>query len=85
MKITLSDHNSYTGYVTVLAGRIEGSIDGLEITGDTIFEPDETFTITLSDPEEGTLIGDGVAVGTIINDDPEPTISISTVSQVSGN
>ena len=80
-----ADHNSYTGYVTVLAGRIEGSIVGLEITGDTIFEPDETFTIILSDPEEGTLIGDRVAIGTIINDDPEPTLSISTVSQVSGN
>ena len=80
-----ADHNSYTGYVTVLAGRIEGSIVGLEITGDTIFEPDETFTITLSDPEEGTQIGDGVAIGTIINDDPEPTLSISTISQISGN
>ena len=79
------NHNSYTGYVTVLAGRIEGSIVGLEITGDTIFEPDETFTITLSDPEEGTQIGDGVAIGTIINDDPEPTLSVSTISQVSGN
>ena len=79
------NHNSYTGYVTVLAGRIEGSIDGLEITGDTIFEPDETFTITLSDPEEGTQIGDGVAIGTIINDDPEPTLSVSTINQVSEN
>ena len=78
-------HNSYTGYVTVLAGRIEGSIAGIEITGDTIFEPDETFTITLSDPEEGTQIGDGVAIGTINNDDPEPTLSVSTISQVNGN
>ena len=80
-----SNHNSYTGYVTVLAGRVEGTIVGLEITGDTIFEPDETFTITLTDPEEGTQIGDGVAIGTIINDDPEPTLSISTISQISGN
>ena len=79
------NHNSYTGYVSVLAGRIEGSIVGLEITGDTIFEPDETFTITLSDPEEGTQIGDGVAIGTIVNDDPEPTLSVSTISQASGN
>ena len=78
-------HNSYTGYVTVLSGRIKGSIDGLEITGDTIFEPDETFTITLSDPEEGTQIGDGVAIGTIINDDPEPTLSVSTINQVNEN
>ena len=79
------NHNSYTGYVTVLAGRIEGTIVGLEITGDTIFEPDETFTITLTDPEEGTQIGDGVAIGTIINDDPEPTLSVSTITQDSGN
>ena len=80
-----ADHNSYTGYVSVLAGRIVGSIVGLEITGDTIFEPDETFTITLSDPEEGTQIGDGLAIGTIINDDPEPTLSVSTITQISGN
>ena len=79
------NHNSYTDYVTVLAGRIEGTIKGFEITGDTIFEPNETFTITLSDPAEGTQIGDGVAIGTIINDDPEPTLSISTINQLSGN
>ena len=68
-----------------MAGRIEGSINGLEITGDTIFEPDETFAVILSDPEEGTQIGDGLAIGTIVNDDPEPTLSVSTISQVSGN
>ena len=78
-------HNSYTGYVIILAGKIENFISGLETTGDTIFEPDETFTITLSSPEAGTQIGDGLAVGTIINDDPEPTLSISTISQVNGN
>ena len=79
------DHNSYTGYVNILAGRIESFINGLEITGDTIFEPDETFVVTLSDPEDGTQIGDGVAIGTIINDDSKPALSISTISQVNGN
>ena len=79
------NHNSYTGYVSVLAGRIEGTIKGFEITGDTIFEPDESFIITLSDPEEGTQIGDGVAIGIIINDDPESTLSVSTITQDSGN
>ena len=79
------DHNSYTGYVRILAGQIENFINGLEITGDTIFEPDETFNVFLSDPDDGTQIGDGVAIGTIINDDPEPVLSISTIGQVSGN
>ena len=78
-------HNSYTGHITISAGEIDGYIDGLETTGDTIFEPNETFTVFLSDPEDGTQIGDGIAIGTIINDDPEPMLSISTISQVNGN
>ena len=79
------DHNSHTGYISIPAGQTSGYIDGLEITGDLIFEPDETFTVILSNPDQGTLIGDGVAIGTIINDDPEPKLSVSTTTQVSGN
>ena len=38
---------------------------------DTDFEPDETFTITLSDASNATIADDS-AIGTIINDDPNP-------------
>ena len=79
------DHNSHTGYVSIAAGQTFNYIGGLETTGDTIFEPDETFTVILSNPEGGTQLGDGVAIGTIINDDPKPTLSISTISQIGEN
>ena len=35
-------------------------------------EDPETFEVALSRPTGGTAIGDGVAVGTIVNDDPMP-------------
>ena len=54
------------------------------VNGDTIFEPNETFTVTLSNPT-GATIADGVATGTILNDDPQPTIFIDDVTQAEGN
>ena len=44
----------------------------LNVNGDLDFEEDEGFTVTLSDPSNGTL-GQGIATGTILNDDDEPT------------
>ncbi|MEM7701951.1 MAG: lamin tail domain-containing protein [Pseudomonadota bacterium] len=42
----------------------------VNINGDTLGEPNETFELTISDVSGGAAIGDGVAIGTIINDDP---------------
>lgn len=41
----------------------------VEILGDTVYEPDETFLVELHSPWKLT-IADGQAVGTILNDDP---------------
>lgn len=41
----------------------------VEVIGDLVGEPDETFTVALSAPV-GLTIVDGVGVGTIVNDDP---------------
>jgi len=38
------------------------------IHGDLLFEPDETFSVQLSDPVDAT-VADALAVGTILNDD----------------
>lgn len=43
----------------------------VDILGDTGFEADETFLVTLSDPSSNAIIDDGEATGTIVNDDPE--------------
>ena len=50
----------------------------VETTPDDVVEPDETFTVTLSGilPDDVSISGDGVATGTIRNDDTA-TISIA--------
>ena len=40
----------------------------VEVKGDALVEPNETFNVTVSNVS-GALLGDGVAVGTIVNDD----------------
>ena len=51
------------------------------IVGDTTVEPNEDFTVTLTNPAGATLL-DGSATGTITNDDvaPLPTLSIGDVT-----
>ncbi|MEO0461525.1 MAG: Calx-beta domain-containing protein [Pseudomonadota bacterium] len=39
------------------------------VSDDKVFEGDETFTVTLSNPTGGYIIGDGVATGTIFDDE----------------
>lgn len=45
----------------------------IQVKGDLDLEPDEAFTVTLSNPEDATL-GQATAVGTIENDDSEISI-----------
>ena len=65
--------SALTGMVSFADGETEKTIT-LQIQGDTDFEPDEGFTVTLSAPTGGATIGDGTAAGTIINDDTAPVI-----------
>ena len=54
------------------------------IFGDNTFEDDETFVLNLGNPLNVT-IARGQGLGTIINDDPIPTISINNVTLSEGN
>ena len=59
----------------------------VNVAGDTTFEPNNGFTVTLSNPSSGT-ISTATAVGNIQNDDPapaDPTISINDVSITEGD
>ena len=50
-----------------------------DVTGDTDFELDEDFLVTLSNPSAGTFITSDTAAGQIINDDPpEVTLEVDT-------
>ena len=48
-------------------------------TPDLLDEPDESLSLTLSGPSNA-LIADGAAVGTIVDDDPTPSLVVSDAS-----
>ena len=78
-----SDYQGGAGSVTFAPGTTSQTITVL-VNGDTKFEPDETFTVNLSGATNAT-IADGSGLGTIRNDDDQPTISINDVSLLEGN
>jgi hypothetical protein len=56
----------------------------VDVNGDTAPEPDETFTIVLSNPSSGT-IADSAGAGTILNDDtPHLMVSDPAVAENGG-
>ncbi|HSS19128.1 MAG TPA: Calx-beta domain-containing protein [Pyrinomonadaceae bacterium] len=78
-----SDYVAASGTVTFLPGQTSRPVD-VTINGDTNFESNETFNVNLSGPTNAT-IADSQGVGTIVNDDSAPTISINDVTQTEGN
>jgi len=60
-----------TGVVAFAAGETSATIS-IEVAGDTLIELDEAFTVTLSAPSAGAVIGTASAIGTILNDDVLP-------------
>ena len=78
-----SDFNSSTSPITIPAGGLTGTI-AVPVFGDQMFEPDETFTVNLSS-SLNAFIATGQAQGTIVNDDPIPSITINDASVVEGN
>jgi len=65
--LAASDYTAANASLTITAGATTGTIT-LLVNADTLFEPDETLTLTLSVPTGATL-GTAVATGTILNDD----------------
>ncbi len=69
--------------ITFPAGSVVSHIITVPVTGDTLFENDETFSITLSNPTNGASVGGtNPAVATIANDDNRPFISITDAAPV---
>ena len=52
---------------------------------DTLYEPDETFYVNLSNASSNATISDSQGVGTITNDDTAPTLTISNASLTEGD
>lgn len=60
-----------SGTVTFADGATSAEVR-VQVRSDTQVEADESFTVSLSAPQGGVAIGDGVATGTITNDDAAP-------------
>src|ERR1041384_254589 len=78
-----SDYQSTSGTLTVAPGVTTLTITN-RVNGDTKFEPDETYFVNLSNPINA-FVADAQGMGTILNDDGQPTISINNVSANEGN
>lgn len=82
-----NDYTATNGTLTFTPGLPNASTRTVTVlvNGDTLFEGDETFTVTLSNPSAGSAIGDGTGVGNIDNDDPQGpaafTISDATIAE----
>ena len=69
-----TDYTAGNGSLTFNAGDSSKTVT-VTVAGDDVDEPDETFTVTLSNAS-GATIGDGTATGTIRDDDDEPTVTL---------
>ena len=72
-----------TGTVSFAAGETSKTIT-VNVAGDSTVEPGETFTVTLSNPSAGTVIGTAAATGTILNDDSSTTPVLVKAVNVGG-
>jgi uncharacterized repeat protein (TIGR01451 family) len=78
------DYADESGTVTFVPGDTSETIEIL-VLGEMVFEPNETFTVDLSMPAN-TVIADDQGIGTIQNDDTQPTVSfLANVAQFEGN
>jgi hypothetical protein len=78
-----SDYVPASGTLTFTPGQLAQTLT-VTINGDAAFEPNETFNVNLSSATNAT-IADSQGVGTISNDDSQPTIAINDVSLTEGN
>jgi ribosomal protein L35AE/L33A len=78
-----SDYEPSSGTLTFPAGQTTRQVI-VPVIGDTLDEPNEDFTVQLSNALNAT-IDDGVGLGTIVDDDPQPSLSINDVAVTEGD
>jgi hypothetical protein len=82
-----SDYQAASGTITLPPGATSGSVS-VSIVGDSAAEPDESFTVELSNPV-GATIAKVAGTVAIVNDDKpataKPTLSIADASVSEGN
>lgn len=78
-----SDYGATSGTLTFAPGVTSQTV-AVPVTGDVANEANETFTVTLSGSVNAP-IATGTGTGTIVNDDSQPSLSISDAAQLEGN
>jgi outer membrane protein assembly factor BamB len=79
-----TDFASASGPLSFAALETSRTVD-VTVNGDTIDEGDETFSLTLSNPSAGAVLGDASAVGTIENDDGPAGDAVVVFAATAGN
>ena len=80
------DLSAATGTAEIAPGTKSASLRTLHphVFDDALDEPDETFTVTLSNPVNATLGSDPTATMTIEDDDPTPTVTVADAAASEG-
>lgn len=76
------DYTPVSGTLTFPPGTSSRTVS-VPLLGDVLDEGDETLILTLSAPA-GARLADGVALGTILDDDPTPVITVGDASGAEG-
>ena len=74
-----ADYTTTNGTLNFAPGDLTQTIT-VPILEDLLDELDETFTVTLSNPSATATIADGTGIGTIVDNDAAPTLSIDDVT-----
>jgi hypothetical protein len=77
-----SDYAAGSGSLSFAPGETSKSV-GVQVTGDTASEPDETFRVTLGGATNA-VVADAEGIGTIVNDDAAPGGPSITVTRPNG-
>src|SRR5262245_60175470 len=77
------DYLSSTGTVKFLAGQTSRPVS-VTVNGGLLDEADETYLVNLSNATNATIL-DGQGLGTIIDDDAPPALSVDNVAVTEGN
>ncbi|MGZ5344714.1 MAG: Calx-beta domain-containing protein, partial [Actinomycetota bacterium] len=78
-----SDYTTTTGSLSFISGQTSKNVS-VPITSDAIDEDDETFSFSVANVA-GAGITAGTGIGTIVDDDAEPDLSIANASVTEGN
>lgn len=81
---TPSDYTTTSGTVNLVSGSSTATAT-VTVVSDVLDENDETLTVTLGAAPTGYTVYTGVALGTIVDDDLPPTISLSAPSVLEGD